>query len=111
MLRQALDEREKNREKGKDLLAMMVEMYLKGDADVLMERMMEEYDPDDPLDSKLIKKLFTDRNHVMAERIAKRIREAPGKSFFFAVGTGHLPGDDGVLALLRKAGFEVTRVE
>jgi len=111
MLRQALEEREKNLEKGKDLLEMMVKMYLAGNADLLMERMMEEYDPENPLDSKLIKKLFTDRNHVMAERIAARIRETPGKSCFFAIGTGHLPGDDGVLALLQKAGFGVTRVD
>lgn len=111
MLRQALEEREKQKEKGDDLLAMMVEMYLEGDADVLMDRMMEEYDPDDPLDRKLIKKLFTDRNHVMAERIARKIRQAPGTSFFFAIGTGHLPGEEGVVALLRQAGFKIQRVE
>jgi uncharacterized protein len=30
---------------------------------------------------------------------------------FFAVGAGHLPGDDGVISLLRKSGYKVVPVE
>ncbi len=33
------------------------------------------------------------------------------QGIFFAVGAGHLPGEDGVLTLLRKAGYTVTPVE
>ena len=33
------------------------------------------------------------------------------QSNFFAVGAGHLPGKDGVIALLRKAGYTVTPIE
>jgi uncharacterized protein YbaP (TraB family) len=29
------------------------------------------------------------------------------KSFFFAVGAGHLPGESGIIALLRNQGFTV----
>lgn len=32
-------------------------------------------------------------------------------STFFAVGAGHLPGDDGVISLLRKSGYKVVPVE
>lgn len=35
----------------------------------------------------------------------------PGKSLVIAVGAGHLPGDRGVIDLLRKAGYTVTPVE
>jgi len=34
----------------------------------------------------------------------------PEKSLFIAVGAGHLPGDEGVIELLRKEGFRVTPV-
>jgi uncharacterized protein YbaP (TraB family) len=33
------------------------------------------------------------------------------QSNFFAVGAGHLPGNDGVINLLRKAGYTVSPVE
>ena len=33
------------------------------------------------------------------------------ESTFFAVGAGHLPGTDGVIELLRKAGYKVTPVD
>jgi uncharacterized protein len=35
----------------------------------------------------------------------------PGKSLVVAVGAGHLPGDRGVINLLRKAGYKVEPVE
>lgn len=34
----------------------------------------------------------------------------PGKSLVFAVGAGHLPGDKGVLSILRKMGYRVEPV-
>jgi len=34
----------------------------------------------------------------------------PGKSIVIAVGAGHLPGDQGVISLLRKEGYTVTPV-
>jgi uncharacterized protein YbaP (TraB family) len=33
------------------------------------------------------------------------------QSNFFAVGAGHLPGNDGLIFLLRKAGYIVTPIE
>jgi uncharacterized protein YbaP (TraB family) len=35
----------------------------------------------------------------------------PGKSLVIAVGAGHLPGDKGVINLLRKAGYTLTPVD
>ncbi len=48
-----------------------------------------------------------DRNRKWVPRIAKLMTEAPT---FFAVGAGHLWGDAGVIALLRKAGYSVSPV-
>ena len=51
--------------------------------------------------------LLNQRNHKWIPKIALISAE---KSTFFAVGAGHLPGKDGVLTLLRKAGYRVTAV-
>jgi uncharacterized protein YbaP (TraB family) len=110
MLRDALEDREKNKEKGIDLLKVALELYLKGDEKKLMDRLLEEYDPEDPVSKKLIKLLFTDRNERMANRIIAKLKASPEKSFFFAVGTGHMPGEDGIVQRLRKAGHKVQRV-
>lgn len=49
--------------------------------------------------------VIVDRNHTMAERMAP-ILDAGGA--FVAIGALHLPGDEGVVALLREAGYSVT---
>ena len=48
------------------------------------------------------------RNHVMAERAAPILAEGGA---FIAVGALHLPGEEGVVALLRQSGYDVTLVE
>lgn len=49
--------------------------------------------------------LLWDRNTAW---VAQLLQEAEGKTAFVAVGAGHLPYDQGVLALLQEAGFAVT---
>ncbi|MCB2203401.1 TraB/GumN family protein [bacterium] len=51
--------------------------------------------------------MLVDRNERWVPRI-ERIMQA--KPTFFAVGAGHLPGEHGVLSLLRKAGYKVSPV-
>ena len=48
-----------------------------------------------------------DRNHVMAERAAPILTKG---NVFIAVGALHLPGEEGVVALLQKQGFKITPV-
>ena len=48
------------------------------------------------------------RNKVMAGSMIKYMADEP---LFTAVGAAHLPGPDGVIALLRQAGYTVTRVQ
>ncbi|MBW1870740.1 MAG: TraB/GumN family protein [Deltaproteobacteria bacterium] len=110
MLREALQQRQEHAKEGIDFITQLIEIYLKGDENELMKKMMEEYDPTNPLEKKLMKRLFYDRNEIMANRIAKKIKDSPSKSFFFAVGAGHMPGPDGIVERLRKAGFKVTRL-
>jgi len=43
--------------------------------------------------------------------VAKLKELMPAKSLLVAVGAGHLPGQNGVISLLRKAGYTVTPIE
>jgi uncharacterized protein YbaP (TraB family) len=43
--------------------------------------------------------------------VAKLKELMPQKSLLVAVGAGHLPGEKGVINLLRKAGYTVTPME
>ena len=55
----------------------------------------------------LVKKLLPDRNVVMAERMQAILEKGDA---FIAIGAMHLPGDDGVLALLANKGYKITAV-
>jgi uncharacterized protein YbaP (TraB family) len=59
------------------------------------------------LDSVFRGRLLTTRNARMAERLAPRLKEGGA---FVAIGALHLYGEEGVLALLAKQGYRVTRV-
>ncbi|CCF21205.1 GumN family protein [Pseudorhizobium banfieldiae] len=50
--------------------------------------------------------VISDRNHRMAERAAPILAEGGA---FVAIGALHLPGEDGLVELLRKQGFTVSR--
>ncbi|MBL4893103.1 MAG: TraB/GumN family protein [Rhizobiaceae bacterium] len=52
--------------------------------------------------------LITKRNKIMAERSQKHLEKG---GTFLAIGALHLPGETGVISLLRKQGFKVTAVE
>lgn len=51
--------------------------------------------------------LLNERNKNWIPRMEELIR---AKSTFFAVGAGHLPGEEGVISLLKSKGYEVTPV-
>jgi uncharacterized protein YbaP (TraB family) len=63
---------------------------------------------DSSMPEKFYNALVVDRNKRMASRIGDFI---PKQSAFIAVGALHLPGEKGVIALLRKQGFAVEAVE
>lgn len=52
--------------------------------------------------------LLDDRNKKWIPRMREKMKQVP---VFFAVGAGHLWGDTGVIALLRKAGYTVEAVK
>lgn len=84
-------------------LETLVRCYRKADLDSLLILVQEEESG-----SLLNDELIIQRNYRMAERVIPLIYEQPT---FIAVGCGHLPGPEGVIALLRKEGLEVEPVE
>lgn len=84
-----------------------------------MERMMDAYAAQDlgrltkiaslgGLSDNFSARLLTDRNQVMAQRVDSLVQD--GRTFLFAVGAAHLPGEEGVLARLRNMGYAVEPV-
>ncbi len=86
-----------------DILAVMIDKWLQGDATALAAMMNEEID--DPV---LYDRLLTARNARWADWIKRRM-EQPG-TVFVAVGAGHLAGKGSVQDMLRKRGLKVRRV-
>jgi hypothetical protein len=81
--------------------------YLQRELNALA-RLSEQYKGSNPrAHDELMRRLLTERNHNMAKRMPERLKEG---NAFIAVGALHLPGEDGLLQLLSKAGYRVTRV-
>jgi len=110
MLRQSLDHLESVPPGQPGPVEQMIRVYLEGDTDVLMAVAFEYADFDDPLTAEFMDALIDRRNLGMAAGIERRIAANAGTGYFFAVGALHLPGPEGILALLAKRGLDVERV-
>lgn len=81
----------------------MMTAYLRGDIDYLRNLIQHEMNESKASFERLIIK----RNYVMADGIDSLAKK---NSLFIAIGAGHLAGDEGVIQLLRKKGFQVRQV-
>lgn len=89
---------------------MMLEAYLEEDL-TKMYKISTAFIPDKPEYKRYrdtyLKHVVLDRNIVMEHYMRKPMRE---KKTFIAVGALHLYGDQGILALMEKDGYQVSRV-
>ncbi len=88
---------------GSDMTAKMLEAFQKQDLDALEKLTISE----EGGMAGYLDLLIYQRNRNWVKRFAEI---APQKSGLFAVGAGHLPGENGVLKLLEKAGYTVKPV-
>ncbi len=86
-------------ERGNDQFAQLVERYKQQDL-IGLQHMMEQ----DAETSSYSDILLVRRNQAWIPRMSDMMRKKPT---FFAVGAGHLAGEQGVIALLRQAGYTV----
>jgi uncharacterized protein len=99
MILQSIDKQNKDQRDYKKLL----KAYTKQDLDKMLSQMQKS-----AMSDAAYKKLIDDRNVNMAERMIPIMQQ---QSFFVAVGAGHLPGENGIISLLRKKGYTVTAVK
>ncbi len=95
-------------EKGTDLpendeFAGMIEAYVSQD----IEKMSKLVEDENAEFAEFSHFLIGDRNRRWIPKMTTMMREKPT---FFAVGAGHLGGSEGVIFLLRQAGFSVSPV-
>jgi uncharacterized protein YbaP (TraB family) len=92
--------------KGTEMLQRMVKAWDTGDVKVLDDIVKKQHASKRASEREFAKRLLDDRNVGMAEKAEGFLQ---GKQpTFLAVGCAHLFGDKGLLALLKKRGWEVT---
>jgi uncharacterized protein YbaP (TraB family) len=102
VVKQLLDDiQDKNKDKSE--YNKMIAAYKSQDLPVLYNLILSSKDLSDNMDAFL-----KDRNNKWIPRMQDKMKKS---SVFFAVGAGHLYGPDGVINLLRKAGYTVTTLK
>lgn len=92
-----------------DMMTTMIELYQDGQVGMIMP-MMKHLDASENSDegyAAFEQRVIDDRNHVMAKGATPHLEKG---NVFMAVGALHLPGEVGVIELLRKSGFTLTAV-
>jgi uncharacterized protein len=82
----------------------MTHAWVTGDVDTLDTLFNDAMRDDNP---ELYEILMVNRNRAWVPTIVDMLQE--GGRHFVAVGAAHLPGDDGLVALLQEAGIEASR--
>lgn len=88
-------------------LMAMAQAWRSGDLASLENTLIEPFQQN-PQTKTLFRRIFTQRNITMADRIMDYLRG--DDRVFFVVGVGHMLGDDGVVSLLQQKGIEVRRI-
>jgi uncharacterized protein YbaP (TraB family) len=86
---------------------VMKSLYLKRDLKALYLYSQRYSFDDNSVYESLTRKILTDRNHVMADRMQPILEKG---NAFIAIGAMHLPGKEGVLALLHGKKYRISRV-
>jgi uncharacterized protein YbaP (TraB family) len=79
-------------------------MWVSGDEEKLLAITNETGEHEE-----LNKAMLTDRNIPMAEKIDGYLKGKEAATYFVVVGAAHMLGEDGIVPLLEKKGYKVTR--
>ena len=95
----------RNEEEMAEFSVELYQAYMNQDIEKLHKLMLN---PDLGMEPEDEKRMLTDRNENWAKQLQSIL---PEKSVLVCVGAGHLPGEKGLLNLLRQAGYTVTPVK
>lgn len=84
----------------------LVRFWRQGDMNSLFTQVLKDFEQQYP---QVYADLLVNRNANWLPHLEKMLNSAPTE--FVLVGTLHMPGKHGVLALLEKAGYRVTRLD
>jgi uncharacterized protein len=95
-----------------DVTTTMTDLYVAGETGMIMPMLREAAPEGHERDAQgyadFEERIVLARNRIMAERAKPFLNEGHA---FIAVGALHLPGDEGVIELLRDAGYSVERAD
>jgi uncharacterized protein YbaP (TraB family) len=94
-------------EKPNSHLEMTIDAWRAGDSDKLQELLTQTIN-DYPQLTSIMKRLLDDRNDAMAKQIEQFL--STNKTYFVAVGAGHMVGEHGIVSLLRAKQFKVEQL-
>jgi uncharacterized protein YbaP (TraB family) len=116
LLKETLKMLKEGREEGKDMVKNLLAAYVTGDP----AKVVEEFDKGlqemakgehKELGERLMKRILTDRDKIMADYIAATLERDPGTIHFFAAGAAHFCTEKSIRSHLEAAGYKVTRIE
>ena len=113
LLKGTLENLAELRKTGESSITPLVNMYLRGDGDKIVETQLAEIEKDEEykeVTKKFMKLLLDDRNKRMANTIVTKLKAEPEHSHFMVAGTLHYVGKGNVGELLQKLGYKVTRI-
>lgn len=104
------------RTEGKDTMKALLAAYVAGEPAKIVEefdkglREMAEGEHKE-LGERLMKRILTDRDKIMADYIMATLKKDPGTVHFFAAGAAHFCSEKSIRSHLETAGYKITRIE
>lgn len=104
------------RTEGKDTMKALLAAYVAGEPAKIVEefdkglREMAEGEHKE-LGERLMKRILTDRDKIMADYIMATLKKDPGTVHFFAAGAAHFCSAKSIRSHLETAGYKITRIE
>ncbi len=102
-----------NQKEDTGYIVALKDWYQKGCAEGLfaLQKRFASNDPQQQqLDKKLIEGLLLDRNKRFVKRIMLLFQKNFSRRYFFAIGAGHLSGEEGLLKRFEHLGYRVKKI-